>query len=80
MEHATEADRDRVPEMNRWFDSYLASASPAEARAVRAEVRKLWPRCAMQLMKRAESADPETATAAVLELEKIRSLRAGGKN
>jgi len=80
MEHATEADRHKVPEMNQWFDSYLVSVHPAEARAVRAEIRKLWPTCAMLLMKHAESQDPETVAAAVLELEKIRSLREGGKN
>jgi hypothetical protein len=80
MEHATADDAYKAPEMSQWFEDYLALASPAEARAVRAAVRKLWPRCAVLLMAQAQSEDPEAAAAAVLDLEKIMSLREGGRN
>jgi hypothetical protein len=80
MAHATEADRHKLPEMSHWFEQYMASASPAEVRAVRAEVRKLWPLCAVLLMLQAESSNPEVSAAALLELEKMKSLREGGKN
>lgn len=80
MEHCTAEDAGKAPEMARWFDAYLARASPAEARAVRAGVRKLWPRCAVLLMGQAGSSDPERAAAAKLDLEKMGSLREGGRN
>lgn len=80
MEHATADDARKAPEISEWFEAYLARATPAEARAVRAEVRKLWPRCAMLLIAQAQSEDPEAVAAAALELGKIQSLRDGGKN
>jgi hypothetical protein len=76
IEHATPDDASKAPEMRRWFDEYLAQATPAEERAVRAAVRKLWPRCTVVLMGRAESGDQDAKRL----LERIDSLRQGGKN
>ena len=80
MEHATPEDAHKEPEMRQWFEDYFARASPQEVDAVRAEVRKLWPRCAVILMQQAESRNPELAARAKRALERMGSLRQGGKN
>jgi hypothetical protein len=66
--------------MARWFDAYSAHATPAQMRELRQAVRRLWPVGAMVLLEEAESEDQEIACGAKLELEKIQSLRSGGKN
>lgn len=80
MENATEDDAHKAPEMRQWFEDYFAQATLAEASAVRAEVRKLWPRCAVLLMAHADSPDQELAAKAKRSLERIGSIRQGGKN
>ena len=80
MAHATEEDRDKLPEMRSWFDTYLARATPAETRELRQAVRRMWPTGVMVLIEEAGSDDPEIAAGARLALGQMQSLRVGDKN
>lgn len=82
MEHATELDRHKLPEMSQWFETYLARASHAQRVELTQAVRRLWPVGAMVLIKETESEDQEIAAGARLALERMQaeSLRDGGKN
>jgi hypothetical protein len=80
MENATDADRGKLPEMQLWFDTYLARASVTEKLALRRAVRRLWPVAEMVLIEEASSDDPEVASGAKLALDKMRSSRAVSEN
>lgn len=80
IQHATDEDRHKAPEMSAWFDAYLARATPAQQSELRQAVRRMWPIAVRVLIEEAGSGDPEVAAGARLALEKMKPLRAGGSN
>lgn len=80
IQHATDEDSYKLPEMSRWFDTFLSRATPAEKAEFRKAVRRMWPIAVTVLIEEAQSGDPEAAAGARLALEKMKSLREGGTN